>query len=102
MHINIQNIGITTVLELDGEFVFESFSTLRQACRPILDNAAIKFIQIELSKVNYVDSSALGMMLLMKEKAGHAGKLVQIKGAHGHVRGVLEVAKFDRMFELLN
>ena len=102
MQVNFTTFGKTAVLQLEGAFVFGSHKALRAACRPILDNQKTEFIQLELSRVEYLDSSALGMMLLMKDKALSAGKTIQIKGAQGIVLEVLEVAKFDRFFALLN
>jgi anti-anti-sigma factor len=102
MQVNLTSFGKTTVLQLEGAFVFDSHRALRAVCRPILDNPNTQFIQLELSHVEYLDSSALGMMLLMKEKALSAGKEIQIKGAQGMVLQVLEVAKFDRLFTLLH
>ncbi len=90
------------MLQLEGAFVFGGHRDLRTVCRPILDNPNTQIIQLELSHVDYLDSSALGMMLLMKEKALSAGKEIQIKGARGIVLQVLEVAKFDRLFTLLH
>lgn len=101
MEINIETTGKTAVLQLEGEFVFDSHKVLRAACAPILANTSTDFIQLELSRVKYLDSSALGLMLLMKEKAASAGKAVQIKGARGTVLQVLEVAKFDHIFDVM-
>jgi anti-anti-sigma factor len=100
MQINIESIGKTAVLQLEGDFVFNSNKALRDACVTVFANASTELVQLELSQVGYLDSSALGMMLLMKEKAGKTGKSLQIKGAQGYVLQVLEVAKFDQMFEL--
>lgn len=55
---------------------------------------------VDLAKVDYVDSSALGMLLLLREHAGSTGAQVSLRGAHGQVRDVLVMAKFDRMFRL--
>lgn len=53
---------------------------------------------VDLSKVDYVDSSALGMLLLLREHAAATGAPVFIRKARGQVRDVLVMAKFDRMF----
>jgi anti-anti-sigma factor len=101
MEIIMGTVGKTAVLQLDGQFVFDSHKALRAACASIFADTTTDFIQLELSRVEYLDSSALGLMLLMKEKAGKSGKGIQIKGAQGTVLQVLEVAKFDRIFELM-
>lgn len=102
MQIQIENHGRTAVMQLAGQFVFTSHKVLRDACRRLLQDPATECIQLEMSKVEYLDSSALGMLLLMKEKLTTASKEIQIKGAQGLVLQVLEVAKFDRMFTLLH
>lgn len=102
MHINIESYGKIAELQLAGNFVFGCHKTLRAACRSLLQDSATECIQLEMSKVEYLDSSALGMLLLMKEKVVAAGKDIQIKGAQGIVLQVLEVAKFNGMFKLLS
>lgn len=53
---------------------------------------------VDFSAVEYVDSSALGMLLLLRERVrGDSGR-VQLRGLHGQPRDVLLMAKFDRMF----
>ena len=102
MEINAHNFGKTAVFELEGRFVFESHKTLRTACEPAIANDTTACIQLEMSQVEYLDSAALGMLLLVKEKAGKAGKVVQIKGARGIALQVLQVARFDQIFEIAN
>jgi len=100
MQINISSYGRAAIVHLEGSFVFDSHKQLRAACGPLFNDTATQVIEIELSKVDYLDSSALGLMLLIKEKADRAGKSIQIKGAQGIVMQVLEVAKFDALFEM--
>jgi len=102
MQIHTENYGKTAELRLQGKFVFDTFKPLRDACMLALDDSAIERIRLELSQVEYLDSSALGMLLLVKEKASKLGKDVHIKGAKGIVMDVLEVAKFKQMFEFQN
>jgi anti-anti-sigma factor len=55
---------------------------------------------VELAGVDYVDSSALGMLLLLRERVRGDAQRVQLRGVHGQPRDVLLMAKFDRMFKL--
>jgi anti-anti-sigma regulatory factor len=54
-----------------------------------------------MDKVEYLDSSALGMMLLLKEKSGAMGKMIQIRGVRGVAQQVLEVANFHKIFDIV-
>jgi len=55
---------------------------------------------VDLSAVDYVDSSALGMLLLLRDRVRGDAQRVQLRGVHGQPREVLVMAKFDRMFKL--
>jgi HptB-dependent secretion and biofilm anti anti-sigma factor len=102
MHIQIESRGKTAILQLSGHFVFGSHKPLREACGNLLQDSATNCIQLDMSGVEYIDSSALGLLLLMRDKVDSAGKEIQIKGAQGVVLQVLEVARFGRIFEILH
>jgi len=55
---------------------------------------------VDLSAVDYVDSSALGMLLLLRDRVHGDPQRVQLRGLRGQPRDVLMMAKFDRMFKL--
>ena len=52
------------------------------------------------SGVDYLDSAALGMLLLLREKLGNVRKEVELTGTHGMVKQVLEIANFARLFRI--
>jgi len=55
---------------------------------------------VDLSAVDYVDSSALGMLLLLRDRVHGDPQRVQLRGLQGQPRDVLMMAKFDRMFKM--
>lgn len=55
---------------------------------------------IDLRDVNYIDSSALGMLLLLRDYAGGDNSKVTIKGASEFVTSALKMARFERLFAL--
>ena len=57
-------------------------------------------ITIHFGEVDYLDSSALGMLLLLREKAEGTGKSVILAGLHGTVKQVLDIANFGKLFSI--
>ncbi|MBJ7549244.1 STAS domain-containing protein [Marinomonas ostreistagni] len=53
---------------------------------------------IDLTEVSYIDSSALGMLLLLRDHAGGDGGKVALKGASEFVSSALKMARFERLF----
>src|SRR3989339_665819 len=85
-------------LKLNGRFDFHSHRDFRTAYESALEQAGIKEIVINFQDVDYLDSSALGMLLLLREKAEAAGKSVSLVSLQGMVKQVLEIANFGKLF----
>ncbi|WP_424193819.1 STAS domain-containing protein [Ampullimonas aquatilis] len=88
-------------LSLDGRFDYGGHKEFRSAYEELLSQSACKEIVIDMQKVEYVDSAALGMLLLLRDRAKSAGKSIVIAGCHGVALQVLEVANFNKLFDMV-
>jgi len=87
-------------IEIDGRFDF----TLHKEFRDIYTNSNInskvsKYI-IDLTATNYMDSSALGMLLLLREYAGGESAQIEVIGCNSEIKEILEISNFDRLFKI--
>ncbi len=91
----------TATLHIDvyGRFDFGLLQQFREATN--LFDQGVKVIEVDLSKTEFMDSSALGMLLLLRGMAGDDKNAVRLKNARPDVRKILEIANFDKLF-LLN
>ncbi|WP_255991480.1 STAS domain-containing protein [Chitinolyticbacter albus] len=85
-------------IRLDGNFTFEAHRTFKEATTPALDHSAVKQIEVDFADVGYLDSAALGMLLLLNERA--TGRQVRLINVKGTVRSVLEIANFGKLFDI--
>jgi anti-anti-sigma factor len=90
----------TAILALEGRFDFNSHRDFRGAYDALLSDARVREIELNFQKVDYLDSSALGMLLLLREKVDSSGKSIALTGLQGTVRQVLEIANFQRLFTI--
>ncbi len=90
---NIVNISIA------GRFDFASHKEFREAYRNAPAGSSNEFI-IDMSATEYVDSSALGMMLLLREHAGGDQAKVSVNGCRKEVKDILIVSNFDKLFNI--
>ncbi len=91
-----------SVIYLNGRFVFDSHKAFRETYDQALARSDTRVIQLDMDKVEYLDSSALGMLLMLKEKAEAAGMVIQIKNLKGMARQVLEIANFHKIFTIIS
>jgi len=87
----------TEVLRLQGRFDFSAHRDFRDVFKSAVANKATREIQLDLSAVEYLDSSALGMLLLSLENAKAAGKTLSLARASGTVKQVLDIANFQKL-----
>ncbi|MBL8439797.1 MAG: STAS domain-containing protein [Betaproteobacteria bacterium] len=98
MNVSTTLAGNGAILVLSGRFDFSAHRDFRGAYKALLDNPEVKEMLVDFSKVDYMDSSALGMLLLLRQGAEDAGKTVRLRPGEGAVRKVLEIANFAKIF----
>ena len=64
MHTRLEQENGKAIIKLSGRFDFNSHREFRGSYESALDNAQLRELVIDLSGVDYLDSSALGMLLL--------------------------------------
>lgn len=100
MQIQASQSNEKATLRLNGRFQFDTHREFRGAYEPFLNDPAVRILVLDMAGVEYLDSSALGMLLLLKEKLASVNKTVEIVGTYGAVKQVLEVANFGRLFKI--
>lgn len=87
------------VVKISGRFDF----SLHQDFRKISEGTAqnVKSITIDLARTDYIDSSALGMLLILRDKVGDNKGLIKVINATADVKKILQIANFDKLFTLV-
>lgn len=99
MQVNVSNRDGKTAIVLQGRFDFNSHREFREAVDQAVQQAPHDIL-VDLGEVDYLDSSALGMLLMLRDKARNSGKEVGLSNARGAVKQVIEIANFGKLFPL--
>jgi len=89
-----------TVISLTGRFDFNAHREFRETVDQAVKEAPGQ-IQVDLASVEYLDSSALGMLLMLRDKAKGAGKEVVLANPRGAVKQVIDIANFGKLFSIV-
>ena len=84
-------------ITVHGPFNFSEYSAFRDAYRDI-DPKSVSEINVDLQKNDYIDSSALGMLLLLEEH--FPGCRINILNCSVYTKQVLEIARFEQKFNI--
>ena len=89
-----------STIQLSGRFDFNTHRDFRAAYEELLAAGGITKITLDMQWVEYLDSSALGMLLLLNEKAGPSHVKIVISKPQPNVRQILEIANFNKLFTI--
>ena len=100
MNISASVSGTAATISMTGRFDFNVQRDFKDAYDPQLKNAAVVNIHVNLAGVDYLDSSALGMLLMLRERAASSGKGLKLCKPASGVAQILEIANFSKLFTI--
>lgn len=102
LKITVSTAGATCVLRCDGRITLgEGSVTLRDATREALREGA-KLLVLELSGVNYMDSSGLGELVSAYTTARNSGANLVLVGLTKRVMDLVQITKLFTVFPIFN
>ncbi len=100
MQAKLTNSDGRAIIQLQGRFDFNAHREFRDVVDSALASAE-REIQVDLGGVDYLDSSALGMLLMLRDKAKAASREVSLARCTGAVKQVLDIANFGKLFRII-
>jgi len=90
--------GTELTIRVDGRFDFSAHQEFREAYETVTGDIS-QFV-VDLGSTSYLDSSALGMLLLLRDHAGGDTAQVKIVNCNDDVRKILTIANFEQLFTI--
>lgn len=85
-------------ISVDGRFDFSAHKSFREAYEGA--EAKVAGYCIDMKDTNYLDSSALGMLLLLRDYAGGDSSKISIVNCSSDVKKILSIANFEQLFAI--
>ena len=99
MGVTSEVFGDTTTIKVSGRFDFAVQNEFRDCYRGTSADDGAKFI-VDMSNANYMDSSGLGMLLMMREHLGGEKAQISITNCSPDIENILHVANFQSLFKM--
>jgi anti-anti-sigma factor len=90
--------GSTLTIKISGRFDFSAHQDFRQIYEGA--SADVNAYVIDMSEATYLDSSALGMLLLLRDHAGGDNANICITQCNPDVKKILTISNFGQLFTL--
>jgi anti-anti-sigma factor len=89
--------GNNVTIQIKGRFDFNDHTSFREAYR---DSASSANFIVDMSDTEYMDSSALGMLLLLREHAGGDESRITVSSCKPEIKKILTIANFQKLFNI--
>jgi len=99
MDFSIKDQGDEKQIALSGTFTFADNKKFKQMMAAINDKY-IKTVALDFAAVEFIDSGALGMLLLFRDECLSKHITVSLRAAQGQVDKIFKIAKFDQLFSV--
>lgn len=98
MSVKAELQGTQLTLHVKGLFDINLYEAFNESYKPYLNQ--VNQIIIDFSQTTSIDSAALGLMLLLRQKFGADDANICLINANDAVRKVLDIAQFGQLFDL--
>lgn len=86
------------IINVAGRFDFSAHQDFRSAYEDL--DGLPKHFSVDMTETTYLDSSALGMLLLLRDYAGGDHSSIKIINCNDDVRKILVISNFGRLFTI--
>lgn len=90
--------GSELVISVKGRFDFSTHQDFRNAYERA--SSSLNAYVVDLRDATYLDSSALGMLLLLRDHAGGDGSNIRIVNCNPDVKKILAISNFEQLFNI--
>jgi len=97
MSITTSTSGNKHTIKIQGRFDFAVQSDFRKAYEEVPGSNS--FI-LDFAATEYMDSSALGMLLLLRDYAGGESAKIELTNCRAEIKNILEISNFQKLFKI--
>lgn len=90
--------GQELTILIQGRFDFGAHQEFRNAYERV-DSTPQRYV-VDLKDTTYLDSSALGMLLLLRDHAGGDSAQISLLNCNPDVRKILAISNFEQLFRI--
>ncbi|CAI8825832.1 STAS domain-containing protein [Pseudomonas sp. YuFO8] len=88
--------GKKLTISIKGRFDFAKHQEFRKS----YEEQNLSKVVVDLKEATYLDSSALGMLLLLRDHAGGDDSDIRVVNSSSDVRKILAISNFDKLFDI--
>ncbi|GAA5316912.1 MAG: anti-anti sigma factor HsbA [Candidatus Pelagadaptatus aseana] len=95
---HVSKDGKELTISIHGRFDFSAHQDFRNSYESV--EAQPSLFKVDMNETTYLDSSALGMLLLLRDHAGGNSSHIEIVNCSPDVKKILTISNFEQLFSI--
>lgn len=100
MDIGISRHGSHASIMLPQRFDFNCLNDFRRAYSGLVKDESISTIEIDCAQLQFIDSSGIGLLLLLHEKIEAGRQSVSVTNCDPRIRKIFAIANINKLFHM--
>jgi anti-anti-sigma factor len=100
VNVEVSEDGRKLTISIKGRFDFAKHLEFRESYERHNGGKMPNSVVVDLKEATYLDSSALGMLLLLRDHAGGDNSDIRVVNSNSDVRKILAISNFDKLFNV--
>lgn len=100
MSIDIRVEKNEVYVELEGKIYVEDAAVMREKLIELTEQGKSRFM-FDMQKLNYIDSSGLGVLVAIHKRAIERGGGIVVRGLQGAVKELFQLTRLNKVFEII-
>ena len=100
MEIKLKKYSSTYIIEVIGDMDLYSAFELKNIVTKMVAKD-IKYFVVDLEKVDYIDSSGIGVLIHIYSTIKKSSRILKISNVHGSVEKVIKLTKLSQYFPIV-
>jgi anti-anti-sigma factor len=98
MTITVEIHGAIASIILSGSMDYSTQEEFRRANKQGVSAAGIKEVHVNFAGVDFLDSSGIRALVILKKEADASGKSLILLNCNSSIRELFDIGGFDKMF----
>lgn len=99
MEIETEQVGNVTVLYCEGSLDADTVTHFKKTANELLERGVTNFV-IDASKLNFVDSMGLGVIISLLRRVKQRDGDIKISSLTPDVKSIFEITRLHRLFDI--
>lgn len=95
----VSNDDTVITIHIEGRFDASSLEEFRQSYEKVERNRVEKYV-VDLGETIHLDSSALGMLLVLRDHAGGDQSNIVVSNCSPEIKKIFAISSFERLFTI--